>query len=175
MAAAWRRLADASFACRCARSHQGETSMRRWNRLSRNRARGSEQSRRRLPKAVPALSRLPHLLEMLEQRCLLTAIPTTITVSASQLQAAPGTPITLSAVVAGLSTPSVGTVTFSDNGEILGVASVVAGTARLDNLLFREGGHEISADYADLSGTYATSSTRPNAQSRITTLVLCHS
>lgn len=112
----------------------------------------------------------PRLAESLEPRLALSAA-TAITVAASSTQAVYGQAITLTATVAASTTaPSEGTVTFSDNGNVLGTAAVSSGTATLTNVSLNAGNYQITASYSDSLGNYASSVTTPQANSLITTI-----
>ena len=101
-------------------------------------------------------------VEALERRLLLTGFlfPTAITVAASQDQVNYAQAVTLTAnVTASPTAPSEGTVSFLDNGALLGSGSVTSGTATLSNLVLPAGSHHITASFSDSLGNYGPSST----------------
>src|SRR5690348_10569565 len=124
--------------------------MRRWTNSTKTRKPFSSKLKRRLA-AVGQHGAL-RFVEALEQRCLLTAIPTTIDLAPSQSPIALGAPVTLTATVHASPIPSGGTVTFLEGAAVLGTASVASGVAQLDNLTFPIGTHLLSAAYRDPSG-----------------------
>ncbi|HET6881662.1 MAG TPA: MBG domain-containing protein [Pirellulales bacterium] len=100
-----------------------------------------------------------HAVEWLERRILLSATPTSISVSASTTSAVYGQGLNLTASVsASPSAPNEGNVAFFDNGASLGTAPVSSGSAALDNLHLPVGTNSITASYSDTSGNFASSS-----------------
>lgn len=92
-----------------------------------------------------------------------------LTVSASYGQAIVGSPVTLTAVLAGLSVAgATGTVQFYDNGTALGASVYVSnGTAQFTTSALAPGAHSITASYsgdANFNSIIPCSSTAFNLQ-----------
>ena len=100
-------------------------------------------------------------VEALEQRTLLTALPTLTALSASASSVTAGQPVTFLAHVSVPSsasyTPNGGTVTFTDGTTVLGTAPLVNGTARLVNSLFAVGTYSVRATYSGNGANFAGS------------------
>jgi uncharacterized protein YjiK len=99
-------------------------------------------------------------IEPLEDRFLLTMIPTLTALGGSASQVMAGQPVTWVADVRASSeavpVPTGGTVTFNDGSVTLGTVPVVAGRATLVNSLFDVGSRTITATYNG-DGVYASS------------------
>jgi hypothetical protein len=108
-------------------------------------------------------------------------IGTSTALSASSTSVTAGSDVTLSAMVkqASGTTQPAGTVTFYDNGNPLGTASLSSGTATLNTSALAAGSHMIAASYAGTSSFSASSSNTVsvtvNAGSVDTTTVLATS
>ena len=87
---------------------------------------------------------------------LLSLMPTSITLAASQSQAVYGQAVDLTAtVVASPGAPSEGTVTFKDGRTVLGTVTPSTGTATSEGRRLLGGNHLITASYSDPQGDYA--------------------
>lgn len=87
-------------------------------------------------------------------------ITSTTTVQASPMTGTPGTPITLTAFVFG--TSPTGSVTFTANGNTLGMEAVVNGTATLQLSFANVGSYAIAASYPGDSNNSASTSSAVN-------------
>ncbi len=83
--------------------------------------------------------------------------PATVTVTADQNQAAPGTTITFTATLTGVGPQPTGTVDFMNGQQLLGTANVVAGVATFSTASLPAGPTTITAAYSG-DQTYAVSS-----------------
>lgn len=110
-------------------------------------------------------------IESLEQRIVLSAVPTSVIVNSSAGAAVYGQGVNLTAdVSAAPSSPSEGDVAFFDNGALLATQPVNAGAAALDNVQLPAGTHLITASYSDAGGNFASSSTGVGPDSTIETV-----
>ncbi len=87
-------------------------------------------------------------------------ITTTTTVQASPLTGSPGTPITLTAFVFG--TDPTGSVTFTANGDTVGTAALINGTATMPVSFANIGSYAIAASYPGDSNNTASTSAAVN-------------
>jgi sugar lactone lactonase YvrE len=88
-----------------------------------------------------------------------TAVPTTISMTASPVAIGYGQSVTLTATVASTAAPSEGTVTFTSGTTTLGTAPVTAGVATLSVSSLTAGTDKLNASYVDSSGNFAASAT----------------
>jgi hypothetical protein len=138
-----------------------------FQKLLRSFARSAGNSKRK-PTARRILA-----LERLEERQLLSAVPTLTTLSASASTVALGQSVTLTATVAVVSpntgTPSGGTVTFLNGTTSLGTAALASGKATLQVSALPLGADVLLADYSGDGVNFAASSTVIGPNSIITT------
>lgn len=85
------------------------------------------------------------------------ADPTTTTIVSSRNPAPVGVNITVTATVLSTYGKPTGTVTFTDNGNLLGTVSLAAGTAAVSTSSLSAGAHTVQASYSG-DGTFAASS-----------------
>ena len=119
------------------------------------------------------MTRRPLAFERLEERSLLTAVPTWTTLSASASSVVVTRPVTLTATVVvappNTGTPSGGTVTFFNGNTTLGTAALNSGTATLQVSTLPVGTDVLTTSYSG-SGNFAGSSTALRSNAVITTV-----
>jgi Bacterial Ig-like domain (group 3) len=116
---------------------------------------------RRLRRLTSQVRFRPQIV-LLEQRALLSALPTVTALRASTTSAALGQSVAFTATVsdfsAGGTTPNGGTVTFNENGGTIGSATLVDGVATFTTSSLAAGANTIAAFYGG-TAEFASSST----------------
>ena len=107
--------------------------------------------RTRRPERSPFRIRFRPQVGLLEQRALLSALPTLTALRASNTSAALGQSVTFTATVSDLApggaTPTGGTITFSDQGGALGSETLVNGVAEFTTTSLAAGTNTVTASY----------------------------